>query len=226
MDSGQKAEIDAVLGIPESLRGFGTLPAPAGALGKVRYTHDAMIDLIIASPWISQNEIAAHFGYSVGWISQIFTSDVFQARLAERKDELVDPTIRATIEENFKALCQQSMTILRKKLEGNPSDDLLLGTLNIASKALGYGARQAPTINQQFVVQVPGKVGSSAEWAEIHRPEVGSAGSKAVGHGPVGIPGRAIPEVADAEIVTAASPRPPAPPLPDGDKLLQELVGG
>ena len=54
---------------------------------RVKYSHDAMIDLIIASPGIQQNTLAIHFGYTVGWISTIMQSDAFQAKLAARKDE-------------------------------------------------------------------------------------------------------------------------------------------
>lgn len=138
---------------------------------KVRYTHDAMIDLLITNPFISQNQIANHFGYTASWVCTIIASDAFQARLALRKDELVDPSIRATIEEKFKALVHQSMEVLRKKLEVSPTDELALGVLNGAAKALGYGARPlSPTIQQNFVVHVPAKATSSAEWEKDNVP--------------------------------------------------------
>lgn len=123
---------------------------PSGAargIQKVSYTHDAMIDLIIANPAVSQNALAAHFGYSASWVSQVIASDAFQARLAERTKDLVDPTIRATVEDRFKALVLRSLDILREKLD-NPShtiaDNLALRTLELSSRALGYGARHDP----------------------------------------------------------------------------------
>lgn len=116
----------------------------SGGLKKVSYTHDGMIDLIITNPAIDQNAIAAHFGYTASWVSQIITSDTFQMRLAERKDELVDPTIRATLEDNFKAMIVRSMDILREKMN-KPShqipDNLALRTLELSTRALGYGVR-------------------------------------------------------------------------------------
>jgi hypothetical protein len=120
---------------------------PSGAargIQKVSYTHDALIDLIIANPCLTQNSLAAHFGYTPGWISQVIASDAFQMRLAERKDELIDPTIRASVEENFKALVVRSMDILREKLN-KPADaipdNLALRTLELASRAAGYGGK-------------------------------------------------------------------------------------
>lgn len=148
-------------------------------LAKVRYTHEAMIDLVIANPWISQNEIAKHFGYSVPWVSVVFCSDAFQERLAQRKDELVDPQIRATLDERFKGLVYQSMELLKEKLN-RPAhqvpDELVLQTLEIASKAAGYGARNAaPVVNNNFAVVLPQKAESSAAWERRYErpvPEV------------------------------------------------------
>ena len=118
-------------------------PRPPGIL-KVSYTHDSMIDLIIANPVISQDQLAIHYGYTAGWVSQIIASDSFQVRLAERKDELIDPTIRASIEENFKALVVRSLAILREKMNKPASaipDNLALRTLELSTRALGYGVR-------------------------------------------------------------------------------------
>lgn len=147
-------------------------PAPAQAIDKVRYSHKAMVDMIVANPWISQGELAKNFGYTEGWVSQVIASDAFQAYLALRKEELIDPALRATIEERFKGLVARSIEILMRKLEQAPnliSDDLALKALDIAAKAAGYGAKNAGvTLNQQFVVQVPAKSASSADWVAQH----------------------------------------------------------
>jgi transcriptional regulator with XRE-family HTH domain len=121
-----------------------------GAIAKVSYTHDAMIDMIIAAPSISQNELAARFGYTAAWISQIISSDAFQSRLADRRDEIVDPAIRASVEEQFKGLVFRSLDILRAKLskpaEAIP-DNLALRSLELSSRALGYGVKtEAPPV--------------------------------------------------------------------------------
>jgi hypothetical protein len=118
---------------------------------KVSYTHDAMIDLIIAHPMMSQGERAAYFGYTQSWVSIIESSDAFRARLEVRKEELVDPTIRATIEERFRALATKSLEVLQKKLESpNVSDNLAIQAASLAAKSLGLGQG-----NQQQVVAPP-----------------------------------------------------------------------
>jgi hypothetical protein len=161
-----------------------------------------MIDRIIANPWVSQNELAAYYGYTVGWVSQVIASDAFQSRLAERKNELIDPTIRATIEERFKGLVIQSLEVLRKKLESpGVSDKLAIQSLDVAAKALGYGAKNVgPTVQANFVVQVPGKAASSEAWVEAH----------------TGISAERPP-------IESAAIHEDAPPANEGDALLEEL---
>lgn len=136
------------------------------AVARVTYTHDAMIDVLLANPAISQNSLAAHFGFSVGWVSRVKNSDAFLHRLAERKRELTDPTIAAGIEEKFRALVDTSLDILQEKLSTVRSPDLALKALSEGSKALGYGARAANVnVQQNFVVALPGKSQDAATWA-------------------------------------------------------------
>jgi hypothetical protein len=148
----------------------------AGEMGeiqikKISYTHDAVIDLIIEHPEFSQGEIARQFGYTEAWLSVIINSDSFQVRLAERKSELIDPRIRATIEDKMKGAVSQSLDILAEKLEKTKNQDLAIKVLEIGSKALGYGVRQNNVaVQANFVVALPGKSASSQEWAAAHTP--------------------------------------------------------
>lgn len=116
----------------------------SGALKKIHYTHDAMIDMILAEPSISQDQLAHRFGYSASWISQVICSDAFQAKLAQRRNELIDPVLCQTIDTQFKGLVNRSMEILREKLSkpaAQVPDQLVLQAMKIAAQAAGYGAR-------------------------------------------------------------------------------------
>lgn len=144
------------------------------AVRKVNYTHDAMIDLIIANPSINQGEIAAAFGYTETWISLVFSSDAFKHRLAQRRAELVDPAIVASIEERFEALVRQSQErVLEKLANPNVSDKFALSALEASGRALGYGLRAAPTVAAQanVVVHVPAPVASAADWQRTYTPQ-------------------------------------------------------
>lgn len=140
---------------------------------RLSYTHDAMIDLLIAEPMISQNEVAARFGYTPAWVSRIIRADSFQERLAARKGELVDPILLQSIEKGFEAMLHQSLEILQKKLEVDPSADLALKAADLSARALSYGAKQTgANINIGFLVSVPEKSVSTEAWLEGHGPQV------------------------------------------------------
>lgn len=130
-----------------------TPPAPAakaptmGNLKRCSYTHDALIDLIIEHPELDQNHLAAHFGYTPGWISNILAADAFQERMALRKGEIIDPVLKATIEERFRALTIRSLEVLQQKLNAaTVSDNVALRAAELGAKALGVGGHAVPKV--------------------------------------------------------------------------------
>jgi len=137
---------------------------------RVHYSHEAMIDVIIAEPTITQNELAKRFNRSVSWISIVMGSDSFQAALAKRRDDIIDPFLIATVEERFRGLADQSLQIIAEKLEKSQNLDVAFKALEISSKALGFGARSAGPTNVQnnFVVALPAKSPDAAAWASQH----------------------------------------------------------
>ena len=106
--------------------------------------------MLIANPIISQDELAVQFGYSASWISIILASDAFQAFHAKRTAELIDPALRATIEDRFKGLVYRSQEILLEKLRAPAAsipENLALRTMELSARALGFGARDpTPTV--------------------------------------------------------------------------------
>lgn len=144
----------------------------AGAIQRVKYTHDALIDMIISNPAVSQGELAKMFGYTQGWLSRVMNSDAFQARLALRKSDVVDPTLVLSIDEKLRALASKSLDVVMDKLAVTQNPDTALKALEVTSKALGYGARQQNlNVQQNFVVALPPKSASADEWALAHGPQ-------------------------------------------------------
>lgn len=116
-----------------------------GRLKRVGYSHQAMIDLIIEKPWLNQNDIAKHFGYTPGWVSNVLASDAFQNAFASRKNEVVDPAIKASIEERFRALVIQSLNRLQGLLEKDDCPpNVALRAAELGAKALGVGGHAPP----------------------------------------------------------------------------------
>lgn len=140
---------------------------------KVSITHDAIIDVLVARPDLSQRQLAAMFGYTPTGIGIIVRSDAFKARLQARKDELVDPLIKQSIEDRFADLAHASLDILQEKLATSADPKLALAALDAAQKGLGFGARNTAVINNNnFVVPLPGPAASSSEWSAKFAPRV------------------------------------------------------
>jgi hypothetical protein len=143
------------------------------SVARVSYTHDAFIDLMIAQPMISKGDLAKHFGYTLAWVSRVTNSEAFHARLAQRKSDIVDPSLIMSIEERLRAVTSQSLDIVMEKLEAAPSLDSAMKVLEMSTKALGYGARQANVaVQQNFVVAMPQKVQNAHDWAAAARGDV------------------------------------------------------
>jgi hypothetical protein len=149
-------------------------------IAKVRYTHDAMIDMLLANPAIKQNDLADIFGYTASWVSSIMSSDAFQARFEQRRAEVVDPALAARVSVNFKAMVLRSQEIIMDKLaqpSAHVSDALALKAFELSTRAAGYGLKQQPptevdvtvhlnTLQQNIVGMLRNSRGSEQGYAE------------------------------------------------------------
>ena len=146
------------------------------SIQKVSYTHDSIIDWMIANPRaVTRKEIGIQFGYSEVWMNRLVGSDAFQARLAKRREELIDPILRNSVEENMRGLAQLSLDVLMDKLASERSPEIALRTLDMTSRAIGYGAREtagAPKVSVNFVVAMPDRVADVGSWANAHNGRV------------------------------------------------------
>ena len=117
---------------------------------KISYSHDALIELIIANPMATNQELGMHFGYTKEYISKLKSSDNFRERLYERATEVTDPVLKANLEERFTIVANRALEVLMDKLSQpseKVSDDLALAAANLAAKAKGiggFGAKVAP----------------------------------------------------------------------------------
>ena len=147
----------------------------------LNYSHEALADLIIAQPQLSNKELAGRFGKTPTWVSYVRNSGAFLAYLADRKDELIDPVLQQTVADRLNGLAAQSVDILMEKLqEDKVTDDLALECLKHSSKALGYGAKDTGNRTQinNFVVAMPEKVRDPEEWARKYKGGTLEAGEK------------------------------------------------
>jgi hypothetical protein len=142
-------------------------------LKKLRYSHDAMIDALIENPAMKQYELATMFGVTKEWISMLMCSDAFQARLAARKADVIDPIMAASFKQRMEVLARKSVEVLMEKLDDDDcGPNVALGALGIAAKGFGFGGAAQVNVDArsqtQFVVAMPGKAQSSLEWAAAY----------------------------------------------------------
>lgn len=147
--------------------------APAPTLQKVRFTHDAVIDEILLNPAITQRELAKMFGFTEGWMSIIVNSDAFKERLADRKGELVDPAIRAGINDRLDAVARRSLDKILERLDSPMAGSIKNGDL-VAMAKLGVGDKNTrpagPQVQQNlYVVSLPTPAENSQAWLNSAR---------------------------------------------------------
>lgn len=135
-------------------------------IAKVRYTHDAVIDEIIANPAVSQGELAAKFGFTQTWMSIIVNSDAFKYRLESRKAEIVDPKIRASVEERLDGLAKRALDKLMDRIDNNMpfsnADLIQAAKLGVVGK--GANGPKLTQNNNLYVIQAPEKAENSSHW--------------------------------------------------------------
>lgn len=139
---------------PASQRAYATVVGQAnrgrGGVAKLRYTHEDCIDRILASPGIHQNDLAQLYGVTPAWMSIVINCDAFKVKLAERKAELVDPILAASLNERFGALAARSVEVLLEKLSkpvNEISDKLALEAASLGARATGQGVAPTPAVN-------------------------------------------------------------------------------
>ena len=144
---------------------------------KMRPWHELVIDMWLIEPTLTQRDIAAKLGKSEFWLSVVVNGDAFKERFAQRKGDLVDPTISAQAEDKLRGLVSLAADKLGERISAGASDTrLLLGTLTAASRALGMGASSAPTLqNNLYFLPPPPAAVSAADWSTHSKQAIADA---------------------------------------------------
>jgi len=144
---------------------------------KVTWSKEVMIDYMLANPGVTQNDLARVFDRTPTWISIIMNSDVFRAAFEERRKEMADPIIIATLKDKINTAAHLSMETIIERLSQpalKPTDAFVLEAAKLATTAMGFGARNAGDNDKpavQFIVNLPGKMQTN-EWANRYSPDV------------------------------------------------------
>ena len=143
---------------------------------RLRPWHELVIDMWVANPNLTQRQIAHSLGRSEYWLSIVVNCDAFQLRLAERKAEIIDPILAATVEDRLRAVVNKSAEKFLDRLASNApiSDANLIRAMQVGAMGLGMGpASKSPAIQQNlYVIPAPPRAADSATWAQQARGEI------------------------------------------------------
>jgi hypothetical protein len=142
-----EADDEGVEATPSQPRGPGR---PLGSKGKrkvLKYSHKALADAMLLNPSIQGRQLATLFGRTPQWVYLVQSTDAFQAYLSRRQEDLVDPSIRATLNERAKALTLRSLEVMQEKLNRPVDaipDQFALRAFELAAKATALGGNAPP----------------------------------------------------------------------------------
>lgn len=117
--------------------------APPGGKRHFRdYSHDALIDAMIANPGATTKDFAAMFGRSPQWVRIVVRTDAFRARFSARNAGVADPLLEEEVKARFEGAMLRSLEVLAEKLEkpaDQVSDALVLKAIELGAKAGSVG---------------------------------------------------------------------------------------
>lgn len=134
---------------------------------KINRVYEALADLMLASPNLTQHEMGSRLGYSQVWVGLVINSDSFKAYFAGRR-AAIENALTATITSRLEKLAHDSLDLLEKGIADQGPKISLSDRVNIADKVLdrlGYGSKAGGGLNMQ--VNVNTNVN-----APVHHPTV------------------------------------------------------
>jgi hypothetical protein len=119
---------------------------------KMRATHDAILEFLIANPGPAmQRRCAAHFGVTEAWLSVIINSDIFQAAYRDRRDELFAANI-VPLHDKLMGVAHLGVDKLADILSKSSDPDFVKDATDKILHRLGYApstrAPEGPRITQ------------------------------------------------------------------------------
>lgn len=115
-------------------------PAPAPELKNISHVHEAVMNWMIANPSLPLRACADHFGYTQSWLSTMIHSNLFQARLKEKQEQVFSGVARS-INDKLMAGADIGVEKLVQHLEKSEDPKFIKDTTQLMLEKLGFGAQ-------------------------------------------------------------------------------------
>lgn len=112
------------------------------SIQRMSHTHEQIINWLLLNPEKSLRECADFFGYTQSWLSTLIHSDLFQARLRERQQE-VAARVTATIPEKLQAVANIALEKLGEMVAKSEDPEFVLDAADKALHRMGYAPASA-----------------------------------------------------------------------------------
>lgn len=127
-------------------------------LKKLSHRHHAIMDFMLANPQLPMSKVADHFGVTQAWLSTVRHSDLFEARLAERR-RMMDQDQAFRIGTKLQTLAEKGIDALCDIVDDEEQTaDAKLNATKTALEAIGFLGKGAQPSSgaqgQQPAVQV------------------------------------------------------------------------
>lgn len=141
--------------------------------------HKAFADYMLMNPGCRLREMAAHFGYSVAWISTVINSDMFKAYFETRRQG-IDVAIANDLPSRLAAAAHLATERMIDTLETTSDPEILIDAFDKVLHRYGYapnakgGAQQASVINNTqnvFYLNKDDLAAARQQLLEAHKPK-------------------------------------------------------
>lgn len=143
------------MGFPSSTPGFAGRYS-ARASRRFEWWYDTLIDWMLSNPGRTFREMGTVFGKSPSTLSLIVRSDLFQARLAQRRAAMMRE-LQSRLIDQTTGVAGKALALVSEKLSLNAPRISVVDAMEIADRAmtrLGYGAESAPNTNVSVSLSV------------------------------------------------------------------------
>lgn len=125
-------------------------PAPRPQVKRISPTHEAILNWLIANPGKLLRHCAAEFDVTQSWLSCIIHSDIFQAKLKQRQNE-VFVRVADTMTGKLTALADVALEKMTQKVEESEDPKFIRESFDSVMAKLGYapGRGAGSTLMQQ-----------------------------------------------------------------------------
>lgn len=121
-------------------------------LQNLSHVHEAIMNWMIAHPNRNLRECARDFGYTQSWLSILIHSDIFQARLREKQDQVFS-CIKEDVTTKLGALADIGVERLTAQVEASSDPKLIMEATKMALSSLGFGNKAAAPAQQATNIQ-------------------------------------------------------------------------